>query len=135
MFNRKNNLQIQTVIIVGFLIIGYMLFNLAISVYNDYQVNLRLESYSAENARIARDNLNKKEEYAYFNSELFKDKYAKENLNKLQPGEKMIILPEKTENVLAEKPLVEEHEVKVERMILLSNREQWKAYFFGEERI
>lgn len=135
MFNRKNNLQIQTVIIVGFITIGYMLFNLAISVYNDYQVNLRLEQYAEENERIARDNLNKKEEYAYFNSDLFKDKYAKENLNKLQPGEKVIVLPEKTENIFAERPLFEEDELKVERLMLLSNREQWKEYFFGEERI
>ncbi len=132
---KKNNLQIQTIIIIGFVIIGYMLFNLAISVYNDYQVNLRLERYLEENEKIAADNLNKQEEYAYFNSALFKDKYAKENLNKLQPGEKMIVLPEASENLFSENPIIEEKEAKIERVMLLSNREQWKKYFFGEERI
>lgn len=132
---QKNNIQIQTVIVIGFVIIGYMLFNLAISVYNDYQVNLRLENYLAENERIAEDNLKKQEDYAYFNSELFKDKYAKENLNKLQPGEKVIVLPEKTENVFSTEGIIEEKEQKIDRIILLSKREQWKEYFFGEERI
>ncbi len=132
---KRNNLQIQTIIIIGFVIIGYMLFNLAISVYNDYQVNLRLERYLEENENIAADNLSKQEEYAYFNSDLFKDKYAKENLNKLQPGEKMIVLPEKTESIFEENPIMNEKENKIERIMLLSNREQWKEYFFGDERI
>jgi len=133
--NKRNNFQIQTIIAVGFVIIGYMLFNLAISVYSDYQVNLRLEKYIEENERIVADNLVKQEEYAYFNSNLFKDKYAKENLNKLQPGEKMIVLPEKTESIFEENPIIEKRNDKIERIILLSNREQWKEYFFGDERI
>lgn len=133
--SKRNNIQIQTVIVIGFGIIIYMLFHLAISVYDDYQVNLRIQKFEEENERIAADNLNKKEEYAYFNSELFKDKYAKENLNRLQPGEKMIILPEKTENVFLGDNVLEEKEEKVGRIMLLSNREQWKEYFFGDERI
>lgn len=131
----KNNLQLQTILVVGFIIIAYMLFNLAISMYNDYQVNLRLRTYAEENARIASDNLRKKEEYDYVNSDLFKDKYAKENLNRFQEGEKVIVLTEKTENIFAKKPIIEEKEQKIERMILLPNREQWKEYFFGEGRI
>lgn len=133
--HKKNNLQIQTIIIIGFVVIAYMLFNLAISVYNDYQVNLRLNSYIEENDRIASDNLNKQDEYAYFNSDLFKDKYAKENLNRLQPGEKVIVLPEKTENLFLENSVLEKKEEKIGKVILLSNREQWKKYFFGDERI
>ena len=50
----KNTLQIKSIIIIGFVIIGYMLFNLAVSVYKDYQVNLRLKRYGEEKLRIAR---------------------------------------------------------------------------------
>ena len=112
-----------------------MLFNLAVSVYKDYQVNLRLKRYGEENLRIANDNQRKQNEYNYFNSDLFKDKYAKENLNKLQDGEKVIILPEKTESIFAEKIVIEEKKDKIERIILLPNRTQWKKYFFGDERV
>ena len=70
----KNTLQIKSIIIIGFVIIGYMLFNLAVSVYKDYQVNLRLKRYGEENLRIANDNQRKRDEYNYFNSDLFKDK-------------------------------------------------------------
>lgn len=130
---KKHNLQIQTMLIIGFVIISYMLFNLGISIYNDYQVNLRLKRYAAENQRISSDNLNKKEEYQYFNSDLFKDKYAKENLNKLNAGEKMIVLPEKTESFFEENPVMSDKEEKIERIILISNRQQWKEYFFGKD--
>ena len=68
----------------------------------------------------------------YFSSKQFKDKYAKQNLGKVNPGEKKIIFADVEENIFFQNP----EEKKVKRDITtLPNIEQWYLYYFGDQQV
>lgn len=117
------------IIIVEFLLVGYLVYSLTKNVYNSYQIDKYIETFEAENSEIESENNQKREDYLYFTSSEYIDKIAKQNLGLVNPGEEVIIL---SPDVLSDEVVVDEGDLtdfaKHEGM---SNAALWWEFFFG----
>lgn len=82
----------QVTIAIGLTVVGFMAFGLTLSFYRNIIFERTLNDIEQQNRLIAAEILKGEREVEYFQSEQYKDKYAKENLGKLNPGEKVIII-------------------------------------------
>lgn len=110
----------------------YMFFALATAIYRDYKLESEIQRFEAHIDDLADLVRQKPEDVEYFASMEYKDRYAKENLNLLNPGEKLIIIPEE-ERIVEQGPV----ELMTDKFDLLSiigksSPVQWKEYFFGQ---
>jgi cell division protein FtsB len=126
---QPRSLSVQVIIIFGFGAIVYMLFLITTSVYKDYKIEQSLLKIKNENVNLFDENETKKEDLFYFSSAQFKDKFAKQNLGKVNPGEKIIVFAEVEENIFFENP---DEEKKKGDITAYPNIEQWYEYFFGD---
>lgn len=121
-------MPIQAIIIAMFAAVFYMLFLITTSIYKDYKNEEYLAKLEEDSQRILEDNLRKESNFYYYQSAQYKDKYAKEELSKLNPGEQMIVFTKTEENIYS----VEEEEKQKEIQVLyFSKPKQWTEYFFG----
>jgi hypothetical protein len=82
----------QLTIVIGLTVVGFMAFGLALSFYRNILFEQTLQNIENENARIAQTIDRGYGDLEYYRSGQYKDKYAKENLGRLNPGEKLIII-------------------------------------------
>ncbi|MBN2095970.1 hypothetical protein JW752_01055 [Candidatus Peregrinibacteria bacterium] len=127
--NRNRSFVVQLVIVGGFLTFLYIFFALATSIYRDYQLEVNIQKFEDEIAQLAGLANQKPKDVEYFQSVQYKDKYAKENLNLLNPGEKLIIIPQEDRVVKTEKIIIGQYDYP--HVLELPNRNQWWEYFFG----
>jgi len=126
--SRNKPFTLQLIIVGGFLVFLYIFFALTTSIYRDYKLEVNIEKFEDEINNLATLAEQKPKDVGYYESEEFKDKYAKESLNLLNPGEKLIIIPQEEQIVKSE--------VVIDRfsntdVLKLPNRNQWWEYFFG----
>ena len=82
----------QLTIVIGLSVVGFMAFGLALSFYRNLLFEQTLEGISEQN-EILRDQIDQGyRDLEHFKSSQYKDKYAKENLNLVRPGEKTLII-------------------------------------------
>lgn len=106
-----------------------MLFLITTSIYKDYKNEQQILAIKMENEDLHQENIQKKDDLLYFRSEQFKDKYAKQNLGKINPGEKVIVFAEEKENIFFQ----DASNKKFERdPATLPQLEQWYQYFLGD---
>jgi len=129
---RKNkSFTTQLIILGGFIIFFYMFFALAASIYRDYKLETQIDSFEEEINELAFLARKKPDDVAYFSSEKFKDRYAKESLNLLNIGEKVIIIPDE-DQIVEKGPLILMTEsITPKHVLSLPRRYQWWEYFFG----
>lgn len=82
----------QVTIIIGLTVVGFMAFGLILSFYRNILFERTLGDLEQENRDIAAKIEDGYREVEYFRSDQYKDKYAKENLGKLNAGEKVLII-------------------------------------------
>lgn len=130
MFKQKS-FSFQILIIGGFFVFFYLFFALSTSIYRDYKLETQVQRFEDEINELAEAARVKPEDVKYYISDQYKDRYAKESLNLLNPGEKLIIIPE-------EERVVEQGEVRLMTELLSPTsvlnkpkRTQWWEYFFG----
>lgn len=82
----------QATIIFGLAVVGFMAFGLAISVYRNVMFDASLRELVAQNTELALNIEKNKRQLQYYTSVQFKDKFAKENLNKINPNEHVLVL-------------------------------------------
>ncbi len=82
----------QVTIVIGLTVVGFMAFGLILSFYRNIIFERTLADLEAENRQIAATIEDGYREVEYFRSDQYKDKYAKENLSKLNAGEKVLII-------------------------------------------
>lgn len=82
----------QLTIVIGLTVVGFMAFGLALSFYRNILFEQTLQNIADENNRIAQTIDRGYGDLEYYRSAQYKDKYAKENLGRLNPGEKLIII-------------------------------------------
>ena len=82
----------QLTIVIGLTVVGFMAFGLALSFYRNILFEQTLSDIETENERIAQTIELGYGDLEYYRSAQYKDKYAKENLGKLNAGEKLIII-------------------------------------------
>lgn len=127
-FSHTSNLT-KIIIIVEFLLVGYLVYSLTKNVYNSYQIDQYIEMFEEENTQIEEENRQKREDYLYFTSEEYIDKIAKQNLGLGNPGEEVIIL---SPDVLSEENVVDDEELSdFARYSGMSNPRRWWEFFFG----
>ncbi|TSC79572.1 MAG: Uncharacterized protein G01um101425_503 [Candidatus Peregrinibacteria bacterium Gr01-1014_25] len=84
----------QVTIIIGLTVVGFMAFGLTLSFYRNILFEQTLAHLSERNRLVAQDIETQYADLAYVRSEQFKDKFAKENLGRINPGERVLVLTE-----------------------------------------
>ncbi len=82
----------QLTIVIGLTVVGFMAFGLALSFYRNILFEQTLSDIEDQNSRIAATIEQGYGDLEYYRSTQYKDKYAKENLGRLNAGEKLIII-------------------------------------------
>lgn len=85
---------IRLVLIVGFFVVAYMLYNLTVSIYDNYRIEQHIAEFETRNEELAEENQQKLEDFQYYTSEEYIEKIAKQNLGLIQPGEQVIVIPD-----------------------------------------
>ena len=127
--SRNRPFILQLVIVGGFLVFLYIFFALATSIYRDYKLEVNIQKFEDEIKDLAQLANQKPKDVKYYQSEEYKDKYAKENLNLLNPGEKLIIIPQEEKIIKTEEIVI--NRLDYSNVLELPNRNQWWEYFFG----
>ncbi|MFH1534135.1 MAG: septum formation initiator family protein [Nitrospirota bacterium] len=128
-FSHTSNLT-KIIIIIEFLLVGYLVYSLTKNVYNSYQIDKYIETYQTENEQVEEENRQKREDYLYFTSEEYIDKIAKQNLGLINSGEEVIVL---SSDVLSDDIVLDNSDVTdFARYSGMSNSEQWWDFFFGK---
>ncbi len=130
----------QLTIVVGLTVVGFMAFGLALSFYRNVLFEQTIGSIEGQNEEFQRQIEEKYEDLDYFRSAQYKDKYAKENLGRLNRGEKVLIITEKPEemNLHTGQVLTPEERREAEYDELLREMpaiEQWKLYLLFPEKM
>lgn len=130
----KSTTTISLIIIGEIIFIIWLLFAWGTSLLKSYQRESAIKLFQEENNRLGNENQRLVEYLKFSNSEQFKDKWAKESKNKVNSGEKMIILPPKVDDLFEKKfEGLSIQERKLEILKSRPNREQWWEFFFGEK--
>lgn len=107
-----------------------MIISLARSEYNSKQIEKYIETLEVENALIAAENDDLESQFEYFSSVQYQERIAKQNLGKVNPGEKVLVIPDDVE--LSEVESFEENLIleKERQYAKLPNWQKWTSYFF-----
>jgi cell division protein FtsB len=130
----------QVTIIIGLTVVGFMAFGLTLSFYRNILFERTLADLEDQNKEIARGIAEGYGEVDYFRSEQYKDKYAKENLGKLNPGEKILIITQNPGQAAPAEETPEEaaarREAAYQEMLRqMPTWEHWKLYLWYPERL
>ena len=129
---QKKSFTFQLFIMGGFFFFFYMFFSLATSIYHDYKLETEISHFEDEINHLADAAGQKPSDLEYLQSEEYKDRYAKENLNLLNPGEKLIILPDPDQNVEQGPVELMTEILSPDSVLNKPNNRQWWEYFFGQ---
>lgn len=102
----------QLTIVIGLTVVGFMAFGLTLSFYRNILFEQTLSDIENQNLRIADTIEQGYGDLEYYRSAQYKDKYAKENLGRLNPGEKLIII---TPDPNARGPITQSGSTELER--------------------
>lgn len=126
-------------IVVGLCVVGLMAFGLALSYYKNVLFDRQLKSMQERNAKLKSDIASEYAELQYYQSDQYKDKYAKENFSLLRPGEKVLVLqqPEEADIALSGGDLTDEERQALFEENLRSIRvvDHWNLYLFNRDKI
>lgn len=94
--------MMRITLVVGFFVVAYMLYNLTVSIYENYQIEEHIADFKERNAALQEENQQKMDDLQYYISDEYIDKVAKQNLNLINPGEKVIVIPDEDLIVLSQ---------------------------------
>lgn len=127
----------QLTIVIGLTVVGFMAFGLAMSFYRNTLFEDELKKMAQENAALEGRVEESRRDLEYYRSSQYIDKYAKENFNKLRPGEKLLLIersPQPMGDVSAEK-LAADQAAFEEYLHSLPTLEHWRLYLFRRDRL
>lgn len=131
----------QLTIVIGLTVVGFMAFGLALSFYRNALFEQTLENIGDQNDILRGKIVLGYQDLEYYRSTQYKDKYAKENLGLISPGEKVLIITEEM-NVVSfpltdlELSSSEQQEAAFSELLRqMPVREHWKLYLFHRKKI
>jgi hypothetical protein len=130
----------QLTIVIGLTVVGFMAFGLALSFYRNILFEGKLQDIEQQNEDIAQQIDSGYRDLEYYGSVQYKDKFAKENLNRLNPGEKLVIItqpPELTRGDMVD-DLMDKERREAEYQELLRQMpvlDHWRLFLFNREKI
>ena len=120
----------RIILVAGLVMVAYMLYNLTVTVYENYQIDTHIRNFEEKNATLREENLQKLDDYKYYTSSAYIDKIAKQNLGLVNPGEEVIVLTQSnTETLLAVDVALQEQE---RSMANWSVPKKWCVFIFDE---
>lgn len=119
----------RIVLIVGFFVVAYMLYNLTISIYDNYQIEKTIKDYETKNQTLSEENKKKLEDFQYYTSSEYIEKVAKQNLGMINAGEKVIIIPDEDLIVMSEGE--DAAQISEEIRAAWPNPKKWWKFFFA----
>ncbi len=130
----------QLTLVVGLTVVGFMAFGLAVSFYRNILFEETLLDLQRGNDLIAAEIDTLYRDLDEVRSDLYKDRFAKQNLGKVNPGEQLLIITEPPPR-LPGSPLDDPEEqarreaAYDELLRQMPVLEHWKLYLFHRERI
>ncbi|MDA0376189.1 MAG: hypothetical protein O3A80_02675 [bacterium] len=140
-YQHSEPLSKQLTIVIGLSVVGFMAFGLALSFYRNLLFEQTLEGISQQNKVLRQQIEQGYQDLEHFKSTQYKDKYAKENLNLVRPGERTLIItqnPEDNPFVLTQpqsEPTQQQEAAYFELLRQMPTLEHWKLYLFHREKI
>jgi len=138
-YNEVAPIPKQMTIVIGLCVVGLMAFGLALSYYKNILFDRQLITMQERNAALRNEISSEYAKLQYYQSDQYKDKYAKENLGLYKSGEQVLIL-EQPDNPLAhsssleltpeEKTAIFEEHLRNIRVI-----DQWNLFLFHREKV
>lgn len=130
----------QLTIVVGLTVVGFMAFGLALSFYRNVLFEQTLGEIEEQNKALRDRITDEQGDLEYYRSDQYKDKYAKENLNKVKAGEKVLIISQAPSISIVEEgdtvvELEEREATYLELLQQMPTIEHWQLYFFHKEEI
>jgi cell division protein FtsB len=129
----------QMTIVIGLAVVGLMAFGLALSYYKNILFDQQLLSMQVRNAKLKAEITDGYQHFEYLKSDQYKDKYAKENLGLLRPGEKVLLIdrPTNVTPLTRATDLTEDEKIALFEENLRNIRiiDQWRLYLFHREKI
>ncbi|HLG26110.1 MAG TPA: septum formation initiator family protein [Candidatus Gracilibacteria bacterium] len=119
----------KLIIIAEFLFVSYLLYSLTKSVYQNYQFDVHVQNYKRENQLIEEENRLKSEEFAYYSSDAYVEKIAKQNLGLVNRGEEVIIIPDDDLTMDGMIGIGDEEEPESPYQSLNNPQKWWKFFF------
>lgn len=132
-------LQKNLTIIAGLVVVGLMAFGLTLSLYRNLLFEKTLQELEGRNHTLLQDIEQGYRDLEYFRSLQFKDKFAKEQLGRLNVGEKMLLILRTPETPTGKKraPSSEEERQALYEEFLRQTPviEHWMLYLFHREKL
>lgn len=130
----SSTLGVSVLIIFEIAIIIWLLFAFGNSLYNDYRGRKYFDQEFHEIASLRQEKNYREMQFRMISTEQYKDKWAKENQKKKNPGENVIKLPTDTVDPF-EKQFegLSEKEIQIEKFKTHTPQQQWWEYFFSDE--
>ena len=130
----------QLTIVIGLTVVGFMAFGFALSFYRNLLFEQTLGEIGMQNNVLRERIAEGHRSLEYFQSSQYKDKYSKENLNLVCPGEKILVITHTAKDpfILSEDNVaeLEQQEAKYfELMRQMPVLEHWKLYLFHKDKI
>lgn len=119
----------RLVLIVGFFVVAYMLYNLTVSIYENYQIEKHITEFEERNVALKEENEQKLADFQYYTSEEYVEKVAKQNLGLINPGEQVVVIPDEDLIVLSQD--AEEQRVAEQIRASWSTPKKWWKFFFS----
>lgn len=117
--------------LLSIIVLSYTFFVLGKMVYQNYEVNQQIENLEKEVAEVENENQKLSDLIAFFQTETFKEKEAREKLGVVKPGEKVLVFPEEENNEVSilETATGKDNEEDEE----IPNYKKWWNFFFKEK--
>lgn len=130
----------QLTIVVGLTVVGFMAFGLALSFYRSILFEGTLHGIDLENKQLREKITEGYRDLDYYRSAQYKDKVAKESLNRVNPGEQvLIIVPKPTVAVTATGDRLSSAEAAQaayeELLQQMPVFDHWKLYLFNRDKL
>jgi len=120
----------KVIIMAGFAIVAYMLYNLTVSIYENYQIDSTIKSFEERNTTLEEENLEKIDSYKYYTSDQYIEKIAKQNLGLINDGEQVIIIAQDDNDTVLEAEYEEAQTLALRNS--WSNPRKWMEFFLNE---
>ncbi|HLD32059.1 MAG TPA: hypothetical protein VJB10_00550 [Candidatus Peribacteraceae bacterium] len=131
----------QLTIVIGLTVVGFMAFGLALSYYRNALFEQTLLNIQNQNDLLREKITLGYRDLEYYRSAQYKDKYAKENLGLMSPGEKALVITEEMNVVsfpLTDSGILNAEQQEATYLELLRQMpviEHWKLFLFHHKKI
>ena len=128
----SQNFTASLLLIAGIVATVYLLFIFSNALWKSQKQEKLFAEFQAEIERLEKENRQLAERYALQRTKQFIDRYAKANLGKVNPGERVIVLPEEEEEKKLNFEGLTPSEIEIEILKNRPIREQWWHVFFEQ---